>query len=246
MFGQIVTGPPASGKSTYCKSLSEVFNHMNRPCVILNLDPAANPLSSSLSSSLSSPTSNSLSEPDDELSNIPHISITSLLSTAEAMQIHSLGPNGATLFCLAYLLENIDWLFNALRPYKNAYLIVDTPGQVEVFTCEGALKSIIDILSIGEEKYKSKIKNTDANNDMNEIPNEHNIKDKVSDFRFCVVNLVDAHYCSDGPKFVSVVMVCLKSMFMLGLPQINILSKVDLIDSYGALSKHKFMKKSDK
>jgi GPN-loop GTPase len=43
MFGQLVIGPPASGKSTYCESLAQVFTHMNRSCVILNLDPAADP-----------------------------------------------------------------------------------------------------------------------------------------------------------------------------------------------------------
>jgi GPN-loop GTPase len=121
------------------------------------------------------------------------------------MDLYSLGPNGATLYCLAHLLANIDWLQDALQPYHDAYLIVDCPGQVETFTCQGAFTQLVELLQ--------------------------------KQFRLCVVNLVDAHYCSDGAKFISVVMVSLKSMFMLGLPQINVLSKIDLVESYGELGR---------
>jgi GTPase SAR1 family protein len=35
------------------------------------------------------------------------------------------------------------------------------------------------------------------------------------DYRLCVVHLVDAHYCVDPSKFISMLMVALKSMLML-------------------------------
>ncbi|KAJ1968018.1 hypothetical protein IWQ62_001501 [Dispira parvispora] len=55
------------------------------------------------------------------------------------------------------------------------------------------------------------------------------------DFRFATVNLVDAHHCTDAAKFVSVLMMSLKTMLWLELPHINVLSKIDLIESYGKL-----------
>ncbi len=55
------------------------------------------------------------------------------------------------------------------------------------------------------------------------------------DLRPCVVNLVDSHHCSDPAKFVSVCLVTLNSMLQMELPQVNVLSKVDLIEKYGRL-----------
>jgi hypothetical protein len=55
------------------------------------------------------------------------------------------------------------------------------------------------------------------------------------DFRLCAVNLVDSHYCSDAAKYMSVLLVTLTTMLKLGLPHVNVLSKMDLLPSYGEL-----------
>lgn len=55
------------------------------------------------------------------------------------------------------------------------------------------------------------------------------------DYRLCVVNLMDSHYCVDPSKYVSMLMVSLKTMLQLNCPQLNILSKIDLLESYGSL-----------
>jgi len=47
--------------------------------------------------------------------------------------------------------------------------------------------------------------------------------------------LVDAHYCTDAAKFISVLLLSLKTMLQLELPHVNVLSKVDLIETYGRL-----------
>jgi hypothetical protein len=52
-------------------------------------------------------------------------------------------------------------------------------------------------------------------------------------FQFCVVQLVDAHHCTDAGKYVSVVLMALQTMIHMELPQVNILSKVDLVEAYG-------------
>lgn len=108
---------------------------LKRPVVIVNLDPAA-------------PTPPYPSS----------ISITSLISLSDAMEAHSLGPNGAMLYCLEYLEANIDWLEEQLERVleeggwvgpkrEEAFVIFDTPGQVELSTDHGSLKRIVERLS---------------------------------------------------------------------------------------------------
>ena len=40
IFGQIVIGPPGSGKTTYCDGMSQFLKGLGRNVVIVNLDPA--------------------------------------------------------------------------------------------------------------------------------------------------------------------------------------------------------------
>lgn len=49
------------------------------------------------------------------------------------------------------------------------------------------------------------------------------------------VHLVDAHLCSDSGKYVSALLLSLSTMLHMELPHINVLSKIDLIESYGKL-----------
>jgi hypothetical protein len=49
------------------------------------------------------------------------------------------------------------------------------------------------------------------------------------------MHLVDAHLCSDPGKYVSALLLSLSTMLHLELPHINVLSKIDLIESYGKL-----------
>lgn len=39
-FGQVVVGPPGSGKTTYCNGMQQFLTALGRECVIINLDPA--------------------------------------------------------------------------------------------------------------------------------------------------------------------------------------------------------------
>ena len=54
--------------------------------------------------------------------------------------------------------------------------------------------------------------------------------------RLTAVHLVDAHHCTDPAKFISVLLVTLSTMVQMEMPQVNLLSKVDLIEAYGELA----------
>ena len=53
--------------------------------------------------------------------------------------------------------------------------------------------------------------------------------------RLTAVHLIDAHLCSDPGKYISALLLSLSTMLHLELPHINVLSKIDLIESYGKL-----------
>ena len=54
-------------------------------------------------------------------------------------------------------------------------------------------------------------------------------------YRLAAVHLVDSHYCSDASKFISILLLSLSAMMQLELPHLNVLSKIDMIESMGRL-----------
>ncbi|CAN4122881.1 unnamed protein product [Withania somnifera] len=146
VFGQVVIGPPGSGKTTYCNEMSQFLQLIGRKVAVINLDPA-----------------------NDALPYECAVNIEDLYKLSDVMAEHSLGPNGGLVYCMDYLEKNIDWLKSKLKPLLK-------------------------------------------------------------------VHLVDAHLCSDPGKYVSALLLSLSTMLHLELPHVNVLSKIDLIESYGKLA----------
>ena len=46
------------------------------------------------------------------------------------MEEYQLGPNGGLIYCMEYLLANIEWLEEKLSALQSHYVIFDCPGQV--------------------------------------------------------------------------------------------------------------------
>ncbi|CAD2090193.1 XPA binding protein 1, putative [Plasmodium vinckei lentum] len=119
-FGQIVIGPPGSGKSTYVAGIQHILKQINRKLLIINLDPFI----------------------EDNIYKAD-INITELIDINKIFTELELGPNGTLIYCMEYLLANFDWLEEKLKKQANCYLIIDTPGQVELYTHNDALRNII-------------------------------------------------------------------------------------------------------
>ncbi|CAG9840160.1 unnamed protein product [Diabrotica balteata] len=175
-YGQVVIGPPGSGKTTYCGKVYAFYKEkLNRKVEIVNLDPA-----------------------NENMGYSPKIDIMQLVTVEDVMAELRLGPNGALMYCMEYLQENFDWLLSKLSKIKDSYLIFDMPGQVELYTHHTAIKDIFGRL------------------------------EKLG-YHLCAVHLVDSHYCSDPPKFISTLLLSLSTMLQIGLPHVNVLSKADLL-----------------
>ena len=182
MFGQVVVGPPGAGKTTYCEGMRQFLESVGRKVVVINLDPA-----------------------NDTLPYPVAVDVRDLISLEGAARACELGPNGALVYCIEYLAANLDWLLDRLAPHADAYALFDMPGQVELYSHHGAVRTIL-----------------------------HGLQQQQH--RVCAVHLVDAHHCADPAKFISVLLVTLSAMVQLEVPQVNLLSKIDLIESYGELA----------
>eukprot|EP00042_Codosiga_hollandica_P059277 m.909706 g.909706 ORF g.909706 m.909706 type:complete len:289 (-) comp60108_c0_seq66:4549-5415(-) len=177
-YAVLVVGPPGSGKSTLCAGVGQL---LGARAVTVNLDPANH-------------TTNA------------QIDISALITVDEVMERLGLGPNGALMYCIEFLAQNMDWLHQQMRACTTKYFIIDCPGQVELYTHHSAFTQIIQVL---QRDWKMQV---------------------------CAVNLVDSHYCAEVSKFISVLLTSLNMMLHLATPHINVLSKIDLVESLGPLN----------
>jgi GTPase SAR1 family protein len=117
-------GPAGSGKSTFCSTLLTHFTNIKRSLVhLVNLDPAA-----------------------ESFDYEPTIDIRTLISVQDVMEELDFGPNGGLIYCLEYLIQNIDWLEDELQDYEDDYLIIDCPGQIELYTHFNIIKDLTSTL----------------------------------------------------------------------------------------------------
>lgn len=109
-FGQIVIGPPGCGKTTYCHGLAQFYDAIERPHAIINLDPG--------NEAIRMKNINDEDDEDGKRSNAVDIDVRDLISLEEAMDEFDLGPNGALIYCMEYLEENMDWLLEMLEGWR--------------------------------------------------------------------------------------------------------------------------------
>ncbi|KAI2655085.1 GPN-loop GTPase 2 [Labeo rohita] len=123
-FGQVVIGPPGSGKTTYCRGMQEFLSRLGRKVVIVNLDPA-----------------------NEGLPYPCAVDISELVTLDDVMDGLKLGPNGGLIYSMEYLEANLDWLESKLKHDQSSYFLFDCPGQVELYTHHNSVKNIFAQLS---------------------------------------------------------------------------------------------------
>ncbi|KAI9015999.1 GPN-loop GTPase [Hyaloraphidium curvatum] len=218
-FGQVIIGPPGSGKTTYCHGMSQFLQLTGRQVAIVNLDPA-----------------------NDNVPYTADVDVSELVTVEAVMEEFDLGPNGAMIYCMEYLEQNLDWLGEKLAPLQGSsrpagalaigltskrlpekYLLFDCPGQVELYTHHNSLRTVIETLL--KRDFRVRLVS------FWDLPSA-----LLTTTKLCAVSLVDAHHCTDPAKYISVLLLSLQSMIHLEMPHVNVLSKVDLMESYGKLA----------
>lgn len=179
---QIVMGPAGSGKSTYCQAMQQHAETLGGPrrrkIHVANLDPAAEHFGYELA-----------------------FDIRDLISVEEVMEELGMGPNGGLIYCMEYLMNNLDWLQDHLDTFgDDEYILLDCPGQLELYTHVPLMRNVIDRMRMWG--YESSM---------------------------VAVFLIDATFVCDTSKFISGSLLSLSAMIALELPHVNVLTKCDLL-----------------
>jgi GTPase SAR1 family protein len=123
-----VSGTAGSGKSLLTSKLYDYYTKNGAFVSVLNLDPAV-----------------------ENIPYSPDIDVRDFVDTLSIMQQYDLGPNGAIVMATDLIASNVDQIKDQVNNVNPDYLIVDTPGQIELFAYRSSGKFLIENLT-SEEK----------------------------------------------------------------------------------------------
>jgi len=166
-------GTAGSGKTTLTSSFKSWLELKSLNVITVNLDPGV-----------------------ENLSYVPDVDIRDWISLKEIMESYDLGPNGAQIACADMIAINSEDIKKSINSFQANYVLIDTPGQLELFVFRQSGKYIINFL------------------DKN-----HSI----------IAYLIDYLLAKNASGFISQMLLSLNTNFRLKKPQINILSKSDLL-----------------
>ena len=108
----------------------------------------------------------------------------------------------AVLIMHRFLLENLDFLTEAIEALTEEYLIIiDMPGQIELYTHI----PIVPVLT------------------------KHLTQSGALNVNLCATYLLESTFIVDRPKFFAGTLSAMSAMLMLEIPHVNVLSKMDLV-----------------
>jgi len=169
----VVVGPAGSGKSTLTSELAEHIEAFGASVARVNYDPAA-----------------------ESLAYPPDVDIRDYVGV-EAFMARGLGPNGALVAAVDASIEYVHEIREKLVDINPDYVIVDTPGQLELFAYRVGGPVVVDALTEG--------------------------------YPASTVFLMDAMFFENVAGIVSVLTLASSVAVRLGKPQVNIVSKADLL-----------------
>jgi len=105
-----VTGTAGSGKSLLTSKIYEYYTRNGAFAAVLNLDPGV-----------------------DSLPYTCDIDVRDYVDIVSIMRQYDLGPNGSLIMANDLIASKIDELQNEVDRTNPDYLLVDTPGQIELF-----------------------------------------------------------------------------------------------------------------
>lgn len=126
----IILGMAGSGKTSFVNKFEETLITKEKENYLINLDPAV-----------------------FDCIYEPNLDIRDTIKYKQVMESYNLGPNGAIITSLNLFSTNIHKVVELLESKKTdedniEYVVVDTPGQLEVFSWSASGKLISDSLAL--------------------------------------------------------------------------------------------------
>jgi GTPase SAR1 family protein len=121
-----VVGTAGAGKSSLVTAFQRWARFLEIDALTINLDPGA-----------------------ERVHYDPEFDVRDLISLAEVMDRYDLGPNGAQILAADLVAAQADDIMDELEGLSGDMLIIDTPGQVELFAFREASNHLVDVLGQG-------------------------------------------------------------------------------------------------
>ena len=123
-----VTGTAGSGKSMLTSKILEDYQKNGVFASALNLDPGV-----------------------ESLPYRPDVDVRDYVDIVQIMKQYDLGPNGSMIMANDLIASKIDDIQNEIHGVNPDYLIVDTPGQIELFAYRASGPFFIQNIDAGEK-----------------------------------------------------------------------------------------------
>ncbi|KAM4593317.1 GPN-loop GTPase 1 isoform 2-T2 [Odontesthes bonariensis] len=122
----VVLGMAGSGKTTFVQRLTAHLHALKAPPYVINLDPAVH-----------------------EVPFPANIDIRDTVNYKEVMKQYGLGPNGGIVTSLNLFATRFDQVMQFIEKKRqdHRYVLIDTPGQIEVFTWSASGTIITEALA---------------------------------------------------------------------------------------------------
>ncbi len=118
-----IVGTAGCGKSTLTNAFQTWLNNQGYDAITVNLDPGA-----------------------DTLPYDPDVDVRDWIKLNDIMREYGLGPNGAQVAAADLLALNLKKLTDVVSKFTTDYVIIDTPGQLELFTFRQSSKVVVEQL----------------------------------------------------------------------------------------------------
>ncbi|XP_078741788.1 GPN-loop GTPase 3 [Lampetra fluviatilis] len=265
-YAHLVMGPAGSGKSTYCAMMLEHLSALRRSAAVVNLDPAAEHFSYPVAIDVRDLIEVGDVTEDDSLGLGPNggliFCMEHLVANPSWLEL-ALGQDEDDYLLIDcpgeddYLLIDCpgedDYLLIDC-PGEDDYLLIDCPGEDDylLIDCPGEDDYLLidcpgedDYLLIdcpGEDDYLL----IDCPGQVELYTHLPVMRELVGQLqhlgvRVCGVFLLDSHFMMEAFKYVSGVLTALSAMVSLEIPQVNVLSKMDLLSPGARKQIHKFL-----
>ncbi|MEL9998699.1 MAG: ATP/GTP-binding protein [Thermoplasmata archaeon] len=119
-----VVGPAGVGKSTFTSAFKEWMLNNDYYAISVNFDPGA-----------------------EKIPYQPDVDVRDWIQLQDVMEEFSLGPNGAQILASDLIASKIDEIKNEIDSIDADYVIIDTPGQMELFSFRTSGNIIVKSLS---------------------------------------------------------------------------------------------------
>jgi len=168
-----VVGTAGSGKTYLVKAFSDWLNFKKIDNIAVNLDPGA-----------------------DTIPYSADVDVREWFTLEDIMAKYEVGPNGAQIIGADLIATIVDEIKYEIEYYDVPYVLLDTPGQMELFVLRSSSEVIVE--KLGKKSV--------------------------------MVYLFDPIVSKTPNGFLSLLFMSSSAVLKLNLPQIQVLSKADLLD----------------